>query len=62
MSETVARLNAITRNIDRYESLLSTDLSELEVRYIERRLSEERIKLAALRPGRIATDNVQQIA
>lgn len=43
-----ARFRAHQNNIDRYETLLKTRLSEAEVRFIERRLSEERFSLAML--------------
>jgi hypothetical protein len=46
MSERNARLHALERNIDRYEELLKSNLSDLEMRFIERRLSEERFALA----------------
>jgi hypothetical protein len=46
MSERNARLHALERNIDRYEELLKSNLSDLEMRFVERRLSEERFALA----------------
>ena len=48
MNERIARLRAHQRNIDRYENLLKTRLTELEVQFLEKRLSEERIALAML--------------
>lgn len=46
MSDRNARLHALERNIDRYEGLLKSGLSDLEMRFVERRLSEERFALA----------------
>jgi hypothetical protein len=43
-----ARFRAHQNNIDRYQTLLKTRLSETEVRFLERRLSEERFSLALL--------------
>jgi hypothetical protein len=48
MDEKIARLRAHQRNIDRYQRLLQTKLSELESQYLERRLSEERFWVAML--------------
>lgn len=48
MDEKIARLRAHQRNIDRYQRLLETKLSELESKYLERRLSEERFWVAML--------------
>jgi len=48
MDEKVARLRAHQRNIDRYQRLLKTKLSDLESEYLERRLSEERFWVAML--------------
>ncbi|MBR1204081.1 MULTISPECIES: hypothetical protein [unclassified Bradyrhizobium] len=42
------RLRAHRRNIDRYRRLLATRLSDLERRYIERRLSEEQASATGL--------------
>ena len=50
----VWRLRSHLRNIDRYQSLLMTHLTELELQYLEKRLLEERSAVAALhfnRPG-----------
>jgi len=44
-----ALLSTHQKNIDRYQSLLKTELSETEVQYLERRLSEERFAIAMLR-------------
>ena len=48
MDEKIARLRAHQRNIDRYQRLLKTELSDLESQYLERRLSEERFRIAML--------------
>jgi len=48
MDERIARLRTHQRNIDRYQGLLKTKLSELESQFLERRLSEERRALATL--------------
>jgi len=48
MEERITRLRAHLSNIDRYQSLLKTKLSDAEQRYLERRLSEERFALTAL--------------
>jgi hypothetical protein len=48
MDEKIARLRAHQRNIDRYQRLLKTKLSDLESEYLERRLSEERFWIAML--------------
>jgi len=44
----VALLRAHQMNIDRYQNLLKTKLSEVEADYLERRLSEERFAIAML--------------
>ena len=48
MSERIARLRAHQNNIDRYEGLLRSTLSAIELRFVEQRLSEERLALAML--------------
>ena len=48
MSERIARLHAHQQNIDRYENLLKTNLTELELKFLEKRLSEERFAVAML--------------
>jgi hypothetical protein len=48
MNERIARLRAHQRNIDRYQGLLKSSLSEIELRFVEQRLSEERLALAML--------------
>jgi hypothetical protein len=42
------RLNAHQKNIERYEDVLDTQLTELEREYIEKRISEERFAIATL--------------
>lgn len=48
MSERIARLHAHLQNIARYEDSLKGALSELEVKFLEKRLSEERFAIAML--------------
>jgi hypothetical protein len=48
MKDKTTRLLAHERNIDRYQVLLKSSLSEIELRFVERRLSEERFALAML--------------
>jgi flagellar capping protein FliD len=48
MEERITRLRAHLRNIDRYQSLLRTKLSDAEQRYLESRLSEERFAITTL--------------
>jgi hypothetical protein len=60
MNEKVARPRAHQRNIDRYEGLLKSSLSEIELRFVEQRLSEERLALAVLQfmsPSNPATED-----
>jgi hypothetical protein len=60
MNERIARLRAHQRNIDRYEGLLRSTLSEIELRFVEQRLSEERLALAMLQfmsPSNLSTDD-----
>ena len=49
MEERITRLRAHLRNIDRYQSLLKTKLSDAEQRYLESRLSEERFAITTLK-------------
>jgi hypothetical protein len=53
MDESVARLHTHLRNIDRYQNLLKTHLTELELQYLERRLLEECSAVAALHFNRL---------
>ena len=46
--EELARLRAHDSNISRYQRLLKTHLSDLERRFLERRLSEERSAVESL--------------
>jgi hypothetical protein len=48
VSERVDRLRSHQRNIDRYQGLLKSSLSDVELRFVEQRLSEERLALAVL--------------
>ena len=47
----VARLRAHQQNIERYERLLKTKLTELEVKFLQKRLWEERFWMAMLTKG-----------
>ena len=46
--EELARLRAHENNISRYRRLLKTNLSDLERRFLERRLREERSAVESL--------------
>ncbi|MGB8608808.1 hypothetical protein [Bradyrhizobium sp.] len=46
--EKLARLRAHDSNISRYRRLLKTNLSDIERRFLERRLSEERSAVESL--------------
>jgi hypothetical protein len=48
MSERITRIRAHQNNIDRYQGLLKTELTEVELQYLEKRLSEERFAIAML--------------
>ena len=48
LDENLARLRTHRNNIDRYRRLLKTELTELERRFIERRLSEEQTAMDEL--------------
>ena len=48
MSERVNRFRFHQRNIDDYQGLLKSGLSDIELRFVEQRLSEERLALAIL--------------
>jgi hypothetical protein len=45
MNERIARLRTLQKNIERYQSLLKTKLSDVEVQFLEKRLSEERFAM-----------------
>jgi len=42
------RLRAHQRNIDRYQGLLKSSLSDIELRFVEQRLSEKQLALAMM--------------
>jgi hypothetical protein len=48
MDERIARLRTHQKNIDRYQALLKTELNEVELQFLEKRLSEERIAMEML--------------
>jgi hypothetical protein len=48
MDVKIARLRTHRKNIDRYEVLLNTQLTDAERQFVEKRLSEERLAIAAL--------------
>ena len=48
MDDKIARLRTHQKNIDRYQDLLKTTLTQTEVQYLEKRLSEERLAMATL--------------
>ena len=48
MDERLARLRAHQRNIERYQSLLKAELTETEMHYLEKLLSEERLVMGLL--------------
>ena len=48
MDEKEARLRGHEQNISHYKSILKTRLTEVEMRFVERRLAEERFKIARL--------------
>jgi hypothetical protein len=43
-----ARLRSHEQNISRYQNILKTRLSEVERHFVEKRLAEERFKIAML--------------
>ena len=48
MNERIARLRTLQKNIERYQSLLKTKLTDVEVQFLEKRLSKERLAIAML--------------
>ena len=57
MNERIVRLRTHQKNIDRYHYLLKTKLSDGELKYLEKRLSEETLAVAMLQfmgPSRIS--------
>ena len=51
IDETLAQFGAHRQNINRYRSLLQTNLTEFERRFIERRIAEEEAAVSALAFG-----------
>ena len=58
MDESGARLRTHLRNIDRYQNLLKTHLTELELQYLEKRLLEERSAVVALHFNRLRSSAI----
>ena len=48
MNGRIVRLCTHQKNVERYQSLLGTKLDDLEVQFLEKRLSEERLAIAIL--------------
>ena len=48
MDERDARLRSHEQNISHYQNMLKARLSEVELHFVEKRLSEERFKIAML--------------
>ena len=48
MDESIVRLRTHRKNIERYESLIKTDLTLDEMTYVEKQVSEERSQIALL--------------
>ena len=48
MDDRDARLRSHEQNISHYQNILKTRLSEVELHFVEKRLSEERFKKAML--------------
>ena len=48
VNERIDRLRAHQKNIERYQALLKTKLSDVEQRFLEKRLSEEHFAVANL--------------
>jgi hypothetical protein len=48
MNDRDARLRSHAQNISHYQNILKTRLSEVELHFVEKRLSEERFKMAML--------------
>ena len=48
MNDRIDRLRAHQKNIERYQALLKTKLSDVEQRFLEKRLSEEHFAVANL--------------
>jgi hypothetical protein len=56
--EKLARLRAHDNNVSRYRWLLKTNLSDLERRFLERRLSEETSAIESLAKHPVSTTSV----
>jgi len=48
MATRIVQLRTHQTNIDRYENLLKTELSDVERQFVQKRLSEERFTIALL--------------
>jgi len=48
MRTSTMQLYTHRQNVDRYENMLKTELTDLERRFVQRRLSEERFSIAIL--------------
>ncbi len=48
MDERNARLRGHEQNISHYQNILKTRLTEVEMHFVEKRLAEERFKIAML--------------
>jgi hypothetical protein len=59
MDERTARLQAHQRNIKRYEELLKSKLNQVELRFVQQRLSEERFALAQFMSPSNSSEGVQ---
>jgi hypothetical protein len=57
MDQSTGRLRTHQQNISRYENMLKTRLSEVELHFVERRLSEERFTIAMLNFMARGTEN-----
>lgn len=53
MPDTTASVEALIKAVERYERLLTMNMSELERQYIQMRLCEKRLDLALLRSDRL---------
>jgi hypothetical protein len=60
MNGRTARLRAHHQNIERYQSLLKTELGEVELQYLERRLAEERFAIEMLKDPSAVWENNDQ--
>ena len=60
MNGRTVRLRAHQENIERYQSLLKTELGEVELQYLERRLAEERFAIEMLKDPSAVWENNDQ--